>query len=410
MRPTNDYTSGLNGTREGLGDPAGMPAPDAAGHRDPGLEPASTAALVPGAGPYRSPRWLPRGHAQTIVPALFARKPALVFRRERWATPDTDFIDLDWLAPATAPAGRAGAAHPAGALASASTSQAQPAPAILEASAPVPLSSTYAATPLLVLFHGLEGNSDSHYARTLMHAAAARGWLSVMPHFRSCSGAINLAPRFYHSGDSTEINWILRRLRAAHAGPLLTVGISLGGNALLRWLGEQREDAAIVDAAVAISAPLDLQAGGAALSAGFNLVYTRNFLKTLKAKCVLKLAQYPHLFDRDAMQASRDLHAFDDVVTAPLHGYRNADDYWHRASAKHVLADISVPTLLLNARNDPFLPAWALPSRAQVSPRVELDQPAQGGHVGFMTGPFPGRVDWLAQRVLAFLEPGAEHG
>jgi predicted alpha/beta-fold hydrolase len=415
MRSNHDHAPGLNGTRERQ-PPHGAAGTPVRGVAEPGrnfdLEAveATDAAVTtgiagtagtagtarttpkPGSAQYRAPRWLPYGHAQTIVPALFARKPALVFRRERWTTPDADFIDLDWLAPAT-PAGafgKAGAEHSASALAGAAAS--------------------FANVPLLVLFHGLEGSSDSHYARSLMHAAAARGWLSVMPHFRSCSGAINLAPRFYHSGDSTEIDWILRRLRAAHAGPLLAAGISLGGNALVRWLGEQREDAAIVDAAAAVSAPLDLQAGGAALSAGFNRVYTRNFLKTLKAKCLLKLAQYPRLFDREAMQASRDLHAFDDIVTAPLHGYRNADDYWYRASAKHVLTEITVPTLLLNARNDPFLPAWALPSRTQVSPRVTLDQPEQGGHVGFMTGPFPGRLDWLAQRVLAFLQPGAEHG
>ena len=354
---------------------------------DAALDSDDAGSRKPNAGGYRAPRWLPDGHAQTIVPALFVRKPPIKLRRERWGSPDGDFIDLDWLVPAAAtdmpPASyRAPAEHP----------------------------NPGRTVPLLVLFHGLEGNSDSHYARTLMHAATARGWLGVMPHFRSCSGAINLAPRFYHSGDSTEIDWILRRLRATHAGPILVAGVSLGGNALLRWLGERGADAAIVDAAVAISAPLDLNASGTALSSGLNLIYTRNFLKTLKAKCLLKLVQYPNLFDRNAMQASRDLHAFDDVVTAPLHGYRDADDYWHRAAAKHVLTGIRVPTLLLNARNDPFLPAWALPSREQVSSMVELDQPAQGGHVGFMTGPFPGRIDWLAQRVLSFLETSAHHG
>ncbi len=151
-----------------------------------------------------------------------------------------------------------------------------------------------------------------------------------------------------------------------------------------------------------MSAPLDLARGGAALSAGFNRVYTTMFLRTLKPKCLAKLADYPGLFDRDALLAARDLYAFDNVVTAPLHGYRDTDDYWDRASAKHVLHDITVPTLVLNARNDPFLPGVYLPASA--APRVLLEYPAQGGHVGFTNGAPPGRLDWLPRRLLHFLE------
>jgi predicted alpha/beta-fold hydrolase len=179
-------------------------------------------------------------------------------------------------------------------------------------------------------------------------------------------------------------------------------GVSLGGNALLRWLGEQGRAAGIVDAAVAVSAPLDLAAGGKALSKGLNLLYTRMFLQTLKPKALAKLAHYPGLFDRDALLAARDLYGFDNVVTAPLHGYRDTDDYWHRASARHVLHDITVPTLVLNARNDPFLPGDHLPASA--APSVTLEYPATGGHVGFATGPFPGRIDWLPRRMLQFFD------
>jgi len=187
---------------------------------------------------YRAPFWLPNRHLQTIVPALWARKPPVHYRRERWDTPDGDFVDLDWL------------------------------------DAP-----SHAGAPVLVLFHGLEGNSQSHYARALMHQAGLRGWRAVVPHFRSCSGEMNLAPRFYHSGDSKEIDWILRRIRArAPHASVLAAGVSLGGNALLRWLGEQGHAAEFVTAAAAVSAPLNLHAGGQALSGGFNLVYTRNFL------------------------------------------------------------------------------------------------------------------------------------
>jgi predicted alpha/beta-fold hydrolase len=314
---------------------------------------------------YQPPRWLPNAHIQTIVPALLARVPQVTYRRERWNTPDGDFIELDWLDPAGD-----------------------------------------ACAPLLVLFHGLEGNSSSHYARTLMAAVAAQGWRGVVPHFRSCSGPINLAPRFYHLGDSAEMDWILRRLRASHHGLLLVAGVSLGGNVLLRWLGERGEDAGhIVDAAAAISAPVDPSVGGVALSSGFNLLYTRSFLRTLKRKALIKAQQYPGLFDVAAALEARDFHVFDNIVTAPLHGFKDVEDYWKRAASKPVLRDITVPTLLLNARNDPFLPAHALPAARDVSAAIELDQPEYGGHVGFMTGPFPGRIGWLAQRVLGYFQP-----
>ncbi|HYS64382.1 MAG TPA: alpha/beta fold hydrolase, partial [Paraburkholderia sp.] len=280
---------------------------------------------------YRAPLWLPNRHAQTIVPSLFARRPAVTFRRERWDTPDGDFIDLDWVV------------HDHGGK-SASTPQAPADDA-----------------PLFVLFHGLEGSSASHYAATLMSAAREYGWHGVVPHFRSCSGTLNLLPRFYHLADSNEVDWVLRRLRAAHRGPIVVAGVSLGGNVLLRWLGERREDAAsVVSAAAAISTPIDVHAGGRALSQGFGMVYTRSFLKTLKLKAEQKLIQFPGLFDRDAMLASRTMYEFDNVVTAPLHGFRDTDDYWSSATTRPLLPHIAVPTLVLNARNDPFLPSEAL--------------------------------------------------
>jgi hypothetical protein len=308
---------------------------------------------------YHAPIWLPSGHLQTIYPALCIAKPAVAFRRERWNAPDGDFIDVDFVD------GKPG-------------------------------------QPFVVLFHGLEGSSDSHYARSLMADVAARGWSGAVPHFRGCSGEQNRAPRFYHSGDAAEIDWVMRRLHENIKGKFYAVGVSLGGNALLRWLGESQHQAEIVDAACSVSAPLDLAQGGKALSRGVNLLYTRMFLQTLKPKCAAKLQQFPGLFDGAAMLAARDLYAFDNIVTAPLHGYRNTDDYWDRASAQHVLTDITVPTLVLNAQNDPFLPGRYLPRRAATS--VVLDYPPAGGHVGFVVGPLPGRLDWLAQRLIHFLE------
>jgi predicted alpha/beta-fold hydrolase len=314
-------------------------------------------------GSYRAPWWLPGGHLQTLYAPLRAQGGSVRVQRERWITPDGDFVDVDRLAG--------------------------------EASA-----------PLVVLFHGLEGSSRSHYAVALMGHLAQRGWRGAVAHFRGCSGEPNRLPRAYHSGDSAEIDWMLRRFRSEPgAGPVLTVGVSLGGNALLKWLGEQGAAAhSVVAAAAAVSAPLDLMAAGDALGRGFNLVYTRVFLATLKRKSAAKLVQHPGLYDRGALLRARTLREFDNAVTAPLHGFRDTDDYWTRSSSKPWLSRVGVQTLLINARNDPFLPARALPSAAEVSSAVHCEFPAEGGHAGFVTGAFPGRIDWPAQRIISFFE------
>jgi len=318
---------------------------------------------------YVAPRWLPGGNLQTIWPALYARRaqaPLPAYRRERWNTPDGDFVDVDFLDAAGA-----------------------------------------GPKPLLVLFHGLEGSSRSHYAEVFGAFAHARGWDYAVPHFRGCSGELNLAPRAYHSGDFEEIGWILARLRARRdpAQPVLAAGVSLGGNALMRWAEEAGAEASkLASAAAAISAPLDLAAGGAAIGRGFNrLVYTRMFLSTMKPKALAKLAQHPGLFDREKLLAARDLYAFDDVFTAPLHGFRGTDDYWSRGSAKPHLHRIRIPALVVNAVNDPFVPAASLPRQGQVGSHVTLWQPAHGGHVGFPLGAPPGHVRAMPERVVAWL-------
>jgi predicted alpha/beta-fold hydrolase len=318
--------------------------------------------------PYRAPHWLPGGHAQTIYAALVLPRARHSYRRERWETLDGDFIDLDWLV------GEPG-----------DTSR-----------------------PLVVMFHGLEGSSGSHYALALMSRAAKRGMRGVVVNFRGCSGEPNRLARAYHSGDAPEIDWILRRLRSRNGSALLyAVGVSLGGNALLKWLGDSGEAAkSVIDAAVAVSAPLDLMAAGDALGRGFNLVYTRNFLGTLKTKSLAKLARFPGLFDTNAVRAAGTLREFDNLVTAPLHGFRDTDDYWTRASSKPGLKNIRVSTLVINAKNDPFLPATALPRPDEVSAAVKLEQPDEGGHVGFVSGAFPGNFDWLPERLLHFLRDG----
>jgi predicted alpha/beta-fold hydrolase len=256
----------------------------------------------------------------------------------------------------------------------------------------------------VVLFHGLEGNSTSQYAHALMAHVRDLSWRGVVVHFRGCSGEANRLPRAYHSGDSAEIDWMLRRLGARSGGPLYAVGVSLGGNALLKWLGEQAHAAGeVVERAVAVSAPFDLTAAGDALGRGFNLFYTRAFLSSMKEKSLAKLGVHPDLYDAAHVRAARTLRAFDNVVTAPLHGFVDADDYWTRSSSKPWLIRVTVPTLLVNARNDPFLPETALPTENEVSPLVTLDFPREGGHCGFVSGHFPGHLDWLPRRIIHFL-------
>jgi predicted alpha/beta-fold hydrolase len=246
-----------------------------------------------------------------------------------------------------------------------------------------------------------------------MAAAHARGWRGAVPHFRGCGGEPNRLARAYHSGDSAEADWLLRRFRsAAHAAPLFAIGVSLGGNVLLKWLGEQGEAAReILAAAAAVSAPVDLTAAGEALGRGFNLVYARHFLATLKRKTAAKIARFPGLADPAAVARSRTLREFDDLVTAPLHGFRDASDYWLRSSSKPLLGRICVPTLVVHARNDPFHPEAHLPGPDEVSTAVELDFPETGGHVGFVSGRFPGTLAWLPDRLLVFFDevmrPGA---
>ena len=316
--------------------------------------------------------WLPGGHLQTLWGAKLARThkgvlPALV--RERWPTPDADWIDVD-VQTATQP-----------------------------------------DRPHVVLFHGLEGSSGSHYAqafRLWAHRVQVNLWL---PHFRGCSGQDNDLPRAYHSGDHAEIDWILGRIeQRANGAPMVAAGVSLGGNALMLWAGMQGPQAASkVNAVASISSPLDLMGSGLALGRGLNRwLYTPMFLKTMKAKALHKARKFPKSFDLESAMKAKDLYAFDDAFTAPVHGFANVRDYWTRASAKPHLQQIRIPALVLNALNDPFVPAWTLPSALEVASHVTLWQPEQGGHVGFVKGYFPGQVWGMAQDVGQWLLSAAK--
>ena len=321
-----------------------------------------------------TPAWLPGGHAQTIWPALYAKRrwgPRKPLLRERWATPDGDFLDVDKQA------------------------------------------ASRADRPLLVLFHGLEGSSDSHYAQAFADWAAEQDVNFALPHFRGCSGELNHAPRAYHSGDHEEIDWLLKRLRQEHLAcggqKIMAAGVSLGGNALMRWAAEHGHQACNqVDAVASVCSPLDLMQSGLAIGRGLNRhIYTPMFLRSMKPKAMAKWDQHPGLFDKDALMAAKDLYAFDNVFTAPVHGFKDTADYWTRASAKAMMGGIRLPALALNALNDPFIPADSLPRANEVSSSVTLWQPENGGHVGFAQGRWPGHVrampdavgGWLLQAV-----------
>lgn len=348
------------------------------------------------------PAWLPGGHAQTLYSALFAPHPHIGFVRERTDTPDGDFLDFDWAGPGllsdrlhdgrSAPRepGLAGVAAQRWAM---DEDWIQP-----------PADQTDA----LILFHGLEGSSMSHYSQAIAHFFRARGWFVVVANFRGCSGFPNRMARAYYSGDSAEIAFMLDHVRKRlpdarwHA-----VGVSMGGNALLKYLGEAGGATGLA-AAAGVSVPMNLPDCGKCLSDTFlgRQLYSRYFLKTIKKKIVDKAKRFPGFIDVMRIQQLRNLRDLDDLYTAPMHGYRNALDYWTRASSRPLLPEIRVPTLLLNARNDPFIPQASLPGSRDCSDTTLLHQPALGGHAGFTTGPFPGHLSWLPTRLAQFFETG----
>ena len=350
--------------------------------------------------PCATPYWLPGPHSQTLYGALAAQYHHLSFVRQRIDTPDGDFVDMDWSGPGIVPQranSNAASTDRPPANTAASRWMHEEDWRILEQADDV---------PALILFHGLEGSSSSRYAQAIGQYFRARGWIIVIPHFRGCSGTPNRLARAYHSGDSDEISFMLdtvrQRLPSArwHAA-----GVSLGGNALLKYLGEQGEAANWLNAAAGISVPLDLVAAGNNLSHGINRhIYSRYFLRTMKAKVLEKAHRFPGMIDVMRLTQARSLRDFDDAYTAPMHGFRNALDYWTRSSSRPLLPAIRVSTLVLNARNDPFFPEPALPGPTDASASVLLHQPATGGHAGFVTAPFPGNLGWLPQRLARFFE------
>jgi predicted alpha/beta-fold hydrolase len=314
---------------------------------------------------FRPAWWARNRHVQTIWAPLF-RRQRVALRRERVETSDGDFVDLDWL----------DGAHGRDA-------------------------------PLVLVLHGLEGSSQSHYVLGVLTGARERGWRGVALNFRSCSGELNRLPRFYHSGDTGDLDTIVRLLsKREPALRLGIVGVSLGGNVLLKWLGEQGADVpSVVKVGAGISVPFDLTPCAQALDRGFaKRVYTANFMHTMRRKVLDKARVYPDFVDLAATRRARTFAEYDTVVTARLSGFTDADDYWRRASCRPYLSRVMRPVLVINAVDDPFVPPAALPKPTELSASVRVVMTQHGGHVGFLGGRWPWRVDaWAERRALDFL-------
>ena len=267
-----------------------------------------------------------------------------------------------------------------------------------------------ANAPRLFLLHGLEGSVQSHYVQGFVRGAEARGWNTTVLVFRGCGPELNTAPRMYHSGETSDSRYALSTLSQRHPGlPLALAGVSLGGNVLLKYLGENPDGVpSEVAAAAVVSVPYDLEAGSRHLQRGFAKVYDRHFLKSLRRKALRKLEQHPGLFNRERTLAARTIEDFDDTVTGPVHGFSGSNDYYTKSSSIHFLGAIAVPTLLLSSRDDPFLPASVLDKvRGVAAPNEHLtvEFTAHGGHVGFLAGSIPFRpIHWAEHRVLSFFD------
>ncbi|HEX2165684.1 MAG TPA: hydrolase, partial [Longimicrobiales bacterium] len=317
--------------------------------------------------PFRPARLLRNAHAQTIGGRFLRRAEPPLFERERIDLPDGDFVDLDHV------------------IASTLTDD----------------------SPVVLLMHGLEGSARRGYAINTYRELARRGVRAVGLNFRSCSGEPNRNARFYHSGDTADIEHVLRLLAERYPDvPRGAIGFSLGGNAMLKLLGELGEDAAsLVSAAVAVSVPYDLGAGADWLDRSrFGRIYTSRFIASLIAKAETKATQLGDTCDLDRIRAARSFREFDGAATAPIHGFADADDYYTRSSSIHYLHAIRVPTLLLHAADDPFLPAECFPhEQVTQNPWLEAVVTDAGGHVGFIEGtPWKPRF-WAEEEAAGFL-------
>ncbi len=321
--------------------------------------------LVP--SEFHPPWWAKNRHVQTIWPRFLQSRLKITSVMQRLPLPDGDFIDLAW--------------------------------------SPEPANSR----GIVVIFHGLEGSIKSHYANDMMAVLYQQGWHVVLMHFRGCSGTPNLTPRMYHSGDTQDALYFLSWLEEQFPEQQkLAIGFSLGANMLLKLLGEN-PDQRILRAAVAISAPFLLAECSESINKGFSRVYQTYLLKSMVKNFSEKMSRMANDKVIEALNLSKDtlkklsnFRDFDDLITAPLHGFANAEEYYRKCSARGFLRNILTPTLVLHAKDDPFMNASIVPTREELAPAVRLELSERGGHVGFMQGPPWKPKVWLHQRVSQF--------
>ena len=307
---------------------------------------------------YRPPAWLRGGHMQTIHPALFRKVAPVTLRRERLELEDGDFLDLEW----------SGCDSPR----------------------------------LAILCHGLEGGPRAAYMQGMARALVKRGWDALAWSFRGCSDEPNRLASFYHSGKTEDLDAVVRHAARAHpAEKIDLLGFSLGGNLVLKYVGERGTDIAPhIHRAVAFSVPCELACSSAKLSEWHNRIYMERFLRTLRAKVREKHPRFPAELDISGLESMRTFAEFDGRFTAPLHGFADAEDYWKRSSCRRFLPGISIPTLLVTAKNDPILGSACYPyAEAEGSASFHLETPSDGGHVGFGVG----EEYWSEKRAAEFL-------
>ncbi len=305
--------------------------------------------------------WLPGAHLQTLFPPLFRNRTPPALRRERLELADGDFLDIDWTE------GQSG--------------------------------------PLVLLLHGLEGSLSSHYVTGLLRSLDACGFRTALLYFRGCSGEPNRLARSYHSGETGDLDTVIRYLTTQGARRSLhVVGVSLGGNVLLKWLGEHPHQS-LVEKAIAVSVPFDLNAAALRLERGFSRLYQAYLLRKLRRSTRAKAQHHRLPFDVERLGQLRTFRAFDDAVTAPLHGFAGVDDYYGECSSRAYVRHIRTPTLVLHAADDPFMTSAAIPGGEELGPGIHMELCRAGGHVGFVGGRWPWKPRyWMDQRICEFLQ------
>ncbi|MEY3182636.1 MAG: hypothetical protein RLZ35_621 [Pseudomonadota bacterium] len=310
---------------------------------------------------FKAPWWLANPHLQTVWGALFRRKPLLDLQEERIELPDGDFLDLVWTRSKT-------------------------------------------NAPIVIILHGLNGSVHSRYAMGILQAIQQRGLRGLLIHFRGCSGTLNRLPRAYHSGETGDLAQIVKLLQMREPNtPLYAVGYSLGGNVLLKWLGETGRSNPL-RAAVAVSVPFDLAKAADQLNTGFSRLYQWWLVRGLKQFHQRKFKGHPLENAFPNVEKMKTFWEFDDRVTAPLHGFSGAEAYYRESSSRQYLKNIGIPTVLIQAKDDPFLPVSGLPEKSELSDFVSMALSEQGGHVGFIQGKFPWRAEyWLDNQIIEYL-------